>query len=342
MGQFEVPIIDIGPYVSGPVGGRPAVAAAMDGACRDVGFVQVLGHGIPDEVAAGLAVAIDAYFELPAQVKLCHRAPAGINRGYTPPHTEGLSLSLGISSRMRDLFEAFNVGAAVADYPGLGLPADVYPENIWPEVPGFQAAVWWWFVEAGRVARTLTDIFADALGLPPGYFRAFTGHSIDVLRMNNYALPPGRVEPGADVTGMGEHTDYGIVTVLWADREPGLQVLSQDGTWHDVQPAEGALLVNLGDLTARWTNERWLSTLHRVRPPVVDGTIRRRRSAAFFHDGNVDAVVTALPSCVPPGREPIHPPTTVGEHLAAKLAGSRAGIANTAAGRDADRIRSAR
>lgn len=344
MGEFRVPTIDIGPYVHGR-GDRAAVASAMDAACCDVGFVQVTGHGVADDAIAGLAAAIDAFFGMEPARKLAHRAPPGINRGYSPPRSESLSLSLGIGdgagARMRDYFEAFNVGATAAEHPGLGLPEEVYPENIWPDVPGFEQAVRRWFGEARRVAHTLTEVFADALGLPPGYFAASTDHSIDVLRMNNYALPPGAVEPGADLTGMGEHTDYGIVTVLWADPEPGLQVLGQDGRWHDVSPAPGALLVNLGDLTARWTNERWLSTLHRVSPPVVDGTIRRRRSAAFFHDGNVEAVVAALPSCVPAGHAPIHPPTTVGEHIAAKLAGSRAGVANTAAVREAARVRAA-
>jgi isopenicillin N synthase-like dioxygenase len=128
------------------------------------------------------------------------------------------------------------------------------------------------------------------------------------------------------------------VTVLWADRVPGLQVLGGDGVWHDVQPAENALLVNLGDLTGRWTNDRWLSTLHRVKPPVVDGTIRRRRSAAFFCDGDVDAVVTTLPQCVDADHPDRYGPVTVGEHLAAKLAGSRAGVRNPAAGREAERL----
>jgi isopenicillin N synthase-like dioxygenase len=160
--------------------------------------------------------------------------------------------------------------------------------------------------------------------------------------MNNYALPPGTVELDGELTGMGEHTDFGIVTVLWADQVRGLQVLGADGSWNDVNPADGALLVNLGDLTARWTNERWLSTLHRVKPPIVDGTIQRRRSAAYFHDGNADALISTLPSCVEPGRPDLYTPVTVREHITAKLAGSRSGRINTAAPRDAARVRAAK
>jgi isopenicillin N synthase-like dioxygenase len=94
--------------------------------------------------------------------------------------------------------------------------------------------------------------------------------------------------------------------------------------------------VNLGDLMTRWTNERWMSTLHRVKPPIVDGTIQRRRSAAFFHDGNVDAVIETLPTCVGDGSP--YPPITVGAHIRAKLAGSRAGVATAGADREAARV----
>ncbi|SUE17142.1 isopenicillin-N synthase [Rhodococcus gordoniae] len=137
--------------------------------------------------------------------------------------------------------------------------------------------------------------------------------------MNNYALSEGTVDLDGDLTGMGEHTDFGIVTVLWADRVAGLQVLRSDGIWHDVEPLPGALLVNLGDLTARITDDRWMSTLHRVMPPIVDGRIRRRRSVAFFHDGNVDAVVSILPEYA--GPEP-YEPILIRDHIKAKLAGS--------------------
>lgn len=200
-----------------------------------------------------------------------------------------------------------------------------------------------YFDEAARVARTLTRIFADALGLEPDFFDRMTTHSLDVVRMNNYALPPGTtVDLDGDLTGMGEHTDFSIVTVLWADQVRGLQVLGSDGGWYDVQPDDGALLVNLGDAMARLTNERWMSTLHRVKPPVIDGTIERRRSAAFFHDGDVDAVIAVLPSCVDDDHPARYEPVTVGEHIAAKLAGSRAGVRNTAAERESARVLASR
>ena len=134
--------------------------------------------------------------------------------------------------------------------------------------------------------------------------------------MNNYALPPGEVTLDGDLIGMGEHTDYGLVTVLWADQIAGLQVLGQDGAWHDVCPADGALLVNLGDLTARWTNERWRSTLHRVKPPVVDG----RSCAAARRRSSTTATSTPLSTRSPAAsttttRDAIRA-VTVGQHVA--------------------------
>jgi isopenicillin N synthase-like dioxygenase len=338
-GILEIPVIDISRFRLGGPAERAAVAAEVDRAASDIGFIQVTGHRISDAVTAALTGSMDALFTLPPDAKLAWRPPTVLtNRGYTGPRSESLSYSLGVVSA-KDLFEAFNVGAVVSPHAGRELPAQHYPDNVWPDVPGFRDAVEDWIDEAGRVARELTTIFAVALGLPDDYFEPLTDHSIDVLRMNNYQLPPEdiRIEPGQ--LGMGPHTDYGIVTVLWADPViPGLQVLDTNGIWHDVVPASGALLVNLGDAVARWTNDRWISTMHRVLAPVdADGHVVHRRSAAYFHHGNADAVIACLPGCEN-GQEARYEPITVAEHLAAKLGGSRGGELNPSADREAARL----
>lgn len=336
-GAFRVPVVDISPWTgagteAGTDDRRERVTREVDTAAREVGFIQVTGHGIDSRTWDGLADALDAFFLRDLELKKKVATPPEINRGYSPPKSERLSLSLGVESAdgMNDFFEAFNIGVQASDFPDLHLPEADYPANVWPQETDGGMAVFRenlerWFSEAQRVARTLTDIFEVALEVPRGTLAELTDHSIDVLRTINYALEPGQaVELDGELNGMGEHTDYGIVTVLWADRVEGLQVLGEDGGWHDVMPDPGALLVNLGDVTARLTNDRWKSTLHRVKPPVVDGTIRRRRSAAFFHDGNVDAVVGPLPGTVDEDRPARYRPMTVGEHVARKLAGSRA------------------
>lgn len=336
-----VPVIDIGGWPAGDDAARAAIADEVDDACRRVGFMQVVGHQVADHTVDGLRRAIDAFFGAPIETKGRWTAPRpSINRGYTPPRSERLSYSLGVVSP-DDLFEAFNVGAAQSDFPGLDLDPEVYAENIWPDFVGgdqFAAQVGAWFGAAGAVARRMTEIFATALGLAADHFTTFTDHSIDVLRLNHYDVPPGTVVADGQL-GMGAHTDYGIVTVLWADPVPGLEILRHDGTWHPVVPVPGALLINLGDLLARWSNDRWLSTMHRVVPPRdASGRLVRRRSAAFFHDGNADAVISTLAPCRAADGTSAYADVTVAEHLAQKLGGSRGLELNPHADREAARI----
>ena len=344
---FEVPTIDISPYRGddrrSDRSARAEVALALDRACRQVGFIQIVGHGIGADTMAALADALDEFFGLPLEVKKQYRREPASNRGYSPPKSESLSMSLGIpaAGQMNDFYEAYTVGTEVADFAPLDLPETSYAHNNWPDAaPGFAPAVQAYFAQAQAVSRVLMHAFTDALGLEPGYFDTMIDHSIEAMKMNNYALPEGDTEFTGDLKGMGAHTDFGILTVLWADRVPGLQILDREGHWHDVQPAEGALLVNLGDAMARWTNDRWMSTIHRVDPPVVDGQIARRRSAAFFFDGNHDAIIEALPGTLVEG-ETGYPPITIAENIAMKVAGLRTGAAPVTQLREAARVAAA-
>lgn len=334
--SIEVPVVDLSGWADGDLSTRAAIARGLDLAARTVGFMQIVGHGIPDHAVHGLTDAMDECFGLPLDAKLPFTAPPSVNRGYSAPKSERLSYSLGVSSPA-DLFEAFNVGASASQFPDLALDPVVYAENIWPDgAPSFAPGATTWFEHVAALARTMESVFALALGLPDGFFAPFTDHSIDVLRMVHYA-PPDDLEDEPGQLGMGAHTDYGIVTLLWADPVSGLQIL--DGDWCDVQPAPGALLVNLGDLLARWTNDRWTSTMHRVVPPTdARGRLIRRRSAAFFHDGNADALITTLEPCLDADGATPYAPVTVAEHLAQKLGGSRGLELNDHADREAARI----
>lgn len=342
---FHVPAIDISPYLNPTPDNdaeRAAVARQFDTACREVGFIQIHGHGVPAETVDGLAAASDAFFVgLDSAEKAAYRTPPGVNRGYSPPKTEATSLSLGVepANKMNDFFEAFNVGLTVDHYPGADVLEEQYQHNLWPELPGFRANVETYLAEARRVATVLMKISTDALGLPSGFFDGMFDRATGTLRMNNYALTPGMtVKLDGELRGMGEHTDFGVITVLWADRVHGLQVLGTDGGWHDVQPDEGALLVNLGDVMTRWTNEHWMSTLHRVKPPVIDGTIKRRRSVAYFHGCNWDSTVQPMPELLADGEQPLYAAVSATEHIRAKLAGTRAGVLNPNAEREGARV----
>jgi isopenicillin N synthase-like dioxygenase len=272
-GYLAVPVIDITsfrmPYPDAAA--RARAVRQVDLAARTVGFMHITGHGIPPATLNAFTSATDAFFALDMETKQGYRCRPGANWGYTSSaHTSPPGM-----------FEAINVGPSGTDFP---------------EVPWFEDAVTTWFEAEGRVARTMVRIFGVALGGREDYFADVTDHSIDVLRMNNYRLPKPDATLAPDQLGLDAHTDFGIVTVLWADRVPGLEIHGVDGRWHPVMPAHGALLVNLGDAIARWTNEEWISTLHRVAAPRIDGALVPRRSAAYFHDGNLDALVECLPT----------------------------------------------
>ncbi len=332
-----VPTIDLSAWENGD---RAKLAAAVDDALTRVGFLQLTGHGIPQVAIDDMRAATAAFFALPSAEKL-KSAPAdrASDRGYAAEGTEGLAYSLG-ETTPPDLSESFVMGAEDVDGSDPAIVADPYgffTPNIWPGRPEtLRPALTRYAAEAHRVARLLLQIFEKALGLPEDYLGSFTRHPTRTLRVNHFERRAGAPEPLPGQMRLGAHTDYGIVTVLYADQVPGLQIYGPDGVWHDVIPADGALVVNLGDLTAQWTNDRWRSTLHRVVPPSGPGP-SRRRSVAFFFDGDYDARFECLPTCRTAENPPKYPPVLGGEHLYAKITGGRilesADAMNTAADR---------
>jgi isopenicillin N synthase-like dioxygenase len=321
-----VPVVDLAELAVPDRARRSAAVASIDEACRSVGFFQLVNHGVDEATISALLEAVDSFFQLPAEEKLACRPPrASVNRGYAPIGSESLAYSLGREAPP-DLFEAFNVGPdAVPDTPVYREAGETcFAPNLWPSsLVGFRRAMVAYFESVAALAHRLTAAFALALGLDEAFFESRTDHSTDMMRCNLYSLAPGRV-PLPGQLGMGPHTDYGIVTILYADRVRGLQIVGPDGSWHDVLPLPGAFLVNLGDLLAEWTNDRWRSTVHRVLPPERSGQHAvRRRSVAFFHDGNYDALIECLSSCVSAAAPARYPPVLAGEHLKAKLLGPR-------------------
>lgn len=243
-GQLDIPTIDLAAFRDGSPTDRARVAAELDRAASTVGFLQVSGHGIADEVLAGLTAAMDGFFSLPMwQKKALRPASPEYNRGYTPPPAERIGLGLA-SESPADRFEAFNVGRSTEDYPGLGLDELQYAPNLWPLRPeSFEPGVMAWFDEAARVAREITAVMAVALGLDEQFFAGYQDHALEVLRLNNYRAPADETTLEQGQVGMSAHTDHGIVTVLWADPDiRGLQILDGEDTWHDVIPAPGTLL----------------------------------------------------------------------------------------------------
>ena len=291
------------------------------------GFLAVTGHGIPTELMERMLDVSEAFFDLPVEEKLRYKLEdKSANRGYSAFASEALSYSLGVESEP-DLFEAFNVGAETVP-AGVDAAAakTFFSANVWPEKPANMREVYLeYWAACDALGNTLCEIFAHSLGLEAGYFEDFFDHAPNVIRANNYQRLNG-VSRGPSQLRMGAHSDYGSLTILLADRVPGLQIADDSGEFHDVMPPEGGFLVNLGDLLAEWTNDRWRSTIHRVVPPADDAEGEtRRRSVAFFQQPDHDAVIRVLDVCCDAENPPRYPETTSGGHLMAKVMGPRAG-----------------
>jgi isopenicillin N synthase-like dioxygenase len=167
------------------------------------------------------------------------------------------------------------------------------------------------------LAARIMRVFALALGLGERCFDAFIDAPVSALRALNYPALAGPPAPGQ--IRAGAHTDYGSLTILLPQAESrGLQMLEPGGRWVEVVAPPGAFVVNIGDLMARWTNDRWTSTLHRVVIPE-DGGAERRQSFAFFHQPNWDAKIVALPACLGPDERPKYPAVRSGPYLMSKF-----------------------
>jgi isopenicillin N synthase-like dioxygenase len=313
----SVPVIDIGGFRNGDPDVRTELGRRIDRACCDVGFFTVVGHGVDDATVAALRSSARAFFDAPLDVRLEVAMPEpGYPYGYNPLEAEALNRSIG-GIAPADLKETFNVGPIDPPPRPLGEMVDpderaVYAPNLWPAgVPSLRPAVEAYYRAMADLAATLMEAFAVALGLGAHAFDGLIDAHGSALRLAHYpALEEGPV-PGQ--FRAGAHTDYGTLTILWTDGEPGLQVQTIDGAWIDVAPVDGGLIVNLGDLMQRWTNDRWRSTMHRV---VATPDCRSRLSIPFFHNANWDATVECI---VADGETPKYPPTTAGHHLMEKF-----------------------
>ena len=320
MTLMQVPVIDIAPFRDGDAAGKAAVARQVGQACRDIGFLIISGHGIDPALIERTDAVSRKFFDLPLEDKMAVVRPAmDVTRGYIPIETEAVAASRG-EKTAGDLNESFMIGPVDVD------PSDPYytrPEagkhfhpNLWPAAPdGLRETYTAYYRAMGDLAAQLMRIFALALELPETFFDDKIDRHISRLRIRNYpeqATPP---KPGQ--LRAGAHSDYGSLTILKAEANPGgLQVFNKEGEWVDVPIMEGTYIVNLGELMARWTNDVWVSTLHRVvNPPAEHALGSRRQSIIFFHNPNYDADITCIPSCAGADNPPKYPPTTSGDHL---------------------------
>ncbi len=297
--RLQIPVIDIAALASGDATARLRVAAEVGAACRGVGFFAVVGHGVPAALVADAFAASRAFFALDAVAK---RALAigklGHNRGYVDLGVEALDETRGADQK-----EAFNL---------IWTDEHTRPPNAWPPIDGWRPRVQAYFDAVLAAARRLHIAFAIDLGLAEDYFDDRIDQPLAALRLLHYPAPDAGA--AGEGIGAGAHTDYGNVTLLATDGVAGLQVRTREGDWIDAPCVPGAFICNIGDCLMRWTNDVYVSTPHRVLRPAAE-----RYSIALFLDPNPDAVVSAIPSCVPAGEAPRYAPITAQAYLQSRF-----------------------
>lgn len=316
----SIPEFDIAPFLAGGKTDRARLARKIDEICRDVGFFCLTGHGVDAARFEEIYAVSKAFFRLGLAEKRRVGQPApDIVRGYLGLGAAALGYTTGAETPP-DWKESFSAGPVDID------PSDAYyrgplvrghfVENRWPERPEGFGPIWTHYYRRMSVlAADLMRLFACALNLPDGFFADKIDRPIAILGAMYY--PDQDRPPEEGQLRAGAHTDFGTLTILRPDDAPGgLQVWAKSGEWLPVQPPGGAFVVNIGDLMARWTNDRWVSTLHRVvNPPPGSTGESERLSIGFFHKANYDTLVDCLPSCRSPQNPPKYEPILAGEHF---------------------------
>jgi isopenicillin N synthase-like dioxygenase len=321
---MDVPVIDIAPYFAGDQEAKKTVAHAVGAACIDTGFYMIQGHGVGAELFDRMSAVTNSFFALPESEKL-RSASVGGNPGFRPI---GLRQLAATRDRVTppDLKEGFSVGPLL-DYRKLDREYMSTPDgrkwfvpNVWPDQPAEFRATWTEYFHAmDGLAGALMRISALALGLPEAYFDDKIDHHMTRLNANGYPRLSEPPLPGQLRAGV--HSDYGAITILWKDDGfSTLEVIDKDGTWRPVMAQPGCLIINIGDLLARWTNDRWVSTLHRVvvaeRPDDESGA---RLSLPFFFTPNHDALVETIETCIDEEHPRHYEPVTVSDYYAMKV-----------------------
>lgn len=326
----NIPLLDLSPFyqTSRDTTEFKQLLCQIDEALRTTGFLCIKGTPVSTEMVRNAQNTALAFFDQSTDQKNLVKAVKHANRGYTGLAELGLSYSMDADDLKKDrqsppdLFERYRIGPveqfAAADTQPFAHGA--YAPNIWPDTPlSFAPVMQDYYLRMNRLSQDLLELFALVLGLPEQWFADKVNRSMASLAINHY---PAQLEP--PLPGQlraGPHTDYGTVTIVAPTAAPGgLQTRTKDGQWEDVQVEPGTFVVNIGDMMAQWTNDKWVSTVHRVVNPMLDsGLAGRRLSLVFFHQPNPDAVIDCIPTCITQDSPKKYDSVIAGEYISAKI-----------------------
>lgn len=294
-GITSIPVIDLGPSYSDDIEDRKKVADQIRTASRDIGFFYVRNHDVPQETIDETIAIGKLFFAKSLDEKMPLLGEGGY--GYDPPQLQALDVGTP-----PDLKEGFMMGP-----PEMAIAQTVK----WPDdMPEFQTQLTAYDAHMRRLGQHLMGCIALSLDLDENYFDGGLDKPGSSVRVLHYSPRPP--EAPENQIGAGAHTDWGAITILHQDDVGGLEVQGPDGNWIKATPIQGTYVINLGDMIRRWTNDHYMSTVHRVMcaPPG-----KERYSIAAFYSPRDDYRVECVPTCIEAGEHPHYPPCTVGEHI---------------------------
>ena len=310
MANRTIPVVDLAKFVHGSTDDQKAFVEALGKAFHEVGFVGVVNHGIPKQLVDDFYAASKRFFSLPVLSKSQYKLEglAG-QRGYTSFGTEHAK-----QSQVADLKEFFQVGQFVE---GEVENPEEYPDNVVThEVPEFSALAEKLYKAFEKSGGHLLRAIARHLNLPEDYFDDKIHNGNSILRSIHY--PPITEEPRSAIRAE-QHEDINLITLLVGASAGGLQLLNTEGKWLDIVPEEDEIVINVGDMLQRLTNNYLKSTTHRVvNPPKEEWHVPRLSIPFFLHPKSI-MDLSCLPSTVTKERPLAYEPITAGEYLDERL-----------------------
>jgi len=326
----DIPIVDFAKAIDGTKDEKEAVAKAIDNAFQNMGFVYLKNHSVPLELVEECFTWVRSpgptlpthtrssphtitqskkFFALPHSTKILAPHPPGgsHHRGYSAPGVEKVSQH---EYDANELAKARDVPEFKESFESGNIDDDTQP-NIWlpdNEIPGFRAFMEKYFTHCARLVHRILDSLSIALNVPSPGLTSTHSNNLFQLRLLHYPAIATHELTNNKRSRINAHSDFGTLTLLFQDAIGGLEIEDphQQGIFRPAHPITNTVLVNVGDLMERWSNDRWRSTVHRVGSNTVtddaDGVVPDRYSIPFFATPDMETVVEALPGCWGEGR----------------------------------------
>ena len=298
----NLPIIDMSSLQTGI--GIKELAGKVNEACKGTSFFLIANHGIPENIIDSAMQASRLFFEQPIEARM-KSLKDEFHRGYLPFGTTQYP------GQGPDLKDTFDVGIDLPlDDPQVKAGLPLHGPNQWPDLENFRTPVETYFTAIHQLGLQLLEVFALSLNIDRQFFTQYYTKPTVLMRMMHYL--PQSSSLSSNSIGATAHTDFGLMTILNQDNLGGLEIQLLDGSWISAPSIPGTFVVNIGQLMARWTNDVYKATTHRV----INRSNKERYSIPFFFNPNHYAKVQCIPSCQSPERPPKYSDVLAGEHIA--------------------------